>query len=278
MPEMVEWQGTCVWIRRPTQGNSFGKPMKNLTKSRWGLVLLGVALGLLARAVFGGPEVAQYLPRTFSTPHEEVEVLPPANEEMSVPIQQVGSEQGLVPPIRVPDFEASSGMLDRNQLISSVESSFDDFWHDDNAVFHAHGEEVCASGCAASRHPTEELSQEHYQQLLVQYARQPISEESSALEELLYFGPQTKKMIEQDGFGPLDSQRATFLWDELKITHAKISIRVVDEAGEVRTWLEPTLVPFDRRHVFKMETNNLQPLVTSGTVKRVGLDHIWVRL
>lgn len=252
--------------------------MKNLFKSRIGLVVLGVGLGLLARAVFGGPEVAQFLPRTFSTPHEEVEKLPAEDESIELPIKQVGSDEGLVPPIRVPGYEASSGALDRNQLMTSLENSFNDFWHDENAVFHAHGEEVCASGCAASRHPTEELTADHFQQLLGQFARQPVSEDSSALEELLYFGPQTKKMIEQDGFGPLDSQRATFLWDELKITHAKISIRVVDESGKIRTWLEPTLVPFDRRHVFKMETNNLQPLVTSGTVKRVGLDHIWVRL
>lgn len=252
--------------------------MKILSKSRWGLVVLGIGLGLLARAVFGGPEINQYLPRVFSTPHSEVEKLPSDKEIIDIPIQQVGSEQGLVPPIRVPGFEASSGMLDRNNLINTVENSFDDFWHDSNATFHAHGEEVCASGCAASRHPTEELTKEHFHQLLSQYASQSISEESSALEELLYFGPQTKKWIEQEGFDPLDSQRATFLWDELKTTHARISIRVVDEAGEIRTWLEPTLVPFDRRHVFKMETNNLQPLVTSGTVKRVGLDHIWVRL
>jgi len=38
------------------------------------------------------------------------------------------------------------------------------------------------------------------------------------------------------------------------------------------------LVPFDRRHVFEMKTNSLQPLVTSGTVKRVGLNHAWIRL
>jgi hypothetical protein len=46
----------------------------------------------------------------------------------------------------------------------------------------------------------------------------------------------------------------------------------------VRSWLDPTEVPFDRRHVFEMEASGVQPLVTSGTVKRVGLYHLWTRL
>lgn len=253
--------------------------MKSLFKSRIWLVVLGVGLGFLARAVFGGPETTGYLTRAFSKPFVASEVEPVKEEEtINVPRKQVGSESGLVPPIRIPEVEASSGMLDANQLRTSVERSFDNFLHDNNAFFEAHGHEVCASGCAASHHPTDELTSEHFQKLLEQYASQPMSGDSPALEELLYFGPQAKKFIEQEGFGPIDSQRATLLWDELKVTHAKISIRVVDEAGAIRTWLEPTLVPFDRRHVFKMETNNLQPLVTSGTVKRVGLEHLWVRL
>jgi hypothetical protein len=37
-------------------------------------------------------------------------------------------------------------------------------------------------------------------------------------------------------------------------------------------------VPLDRRHVFKMDTKDLPPLITSGTVKRVGLHHLWTRL
>jgi hypothetical protein len=254
--------------------------MKSLFKSRIWLVVLGIGLGFLARFVLGGPEANELLPRKFSTPFQKIEAS--SDEEIiDVPLKNVasaGSEQGLVPPIRVPGVEATSGMLDQNRLLVSVERSFDTFAHGSDASFEAHGEEVCASGCAASRHPTTELTEEHFHELLASYATQPMSQDSPALEELLYFGPQTKTFIEQHGFNPLDSDRATLLWDELKVTHAKISIRVIDEAGEIRTWLEPTLVPFDRRHVFKMETSNLQPLVTSGTVKRVGLDHIWVRL
>ena len=250
--------------------------MKNIFKSRIWLVPLGIALGLLARATLGVPENSDVLPRTFQN-----ELGPDSVKGTDAHFEvkkTEGSEEGLVPPIRVPSIEAASGVLDRNHSIATVRNAFDMFAHDSDAEFHAHGEDVCASGCAASRHPTETLDEDSFDELLAEFAKQPLSQDSMALEKLLYYGPQTKKLIEQDGFGPLDTDRATFLWEELERTHAKISLRVIDESGKIRTWLEPTLVPFDRRHVFKMETENLQPLVTSGTVKRVGLNHMWVRL
>jgi hypothetical protein len=100
----------------------------------------------------------------------------------------------------------------------------------------------------------------------------------TALDELIYFGNQTRQYIIDEGLDSLDQEHADFLTDQLRATHAIIQIRVVDEQGVIRTWLPKTRVPFDRRHVFDMEENNLQPLVTSGTVKRVGLDYLWVRL
>jgi hypothetical protein len=154
----------------------------------------------------------------------------------------------------------------------------DEFAHDATAAFHAHGEEVCASGCAASSHPTKELTRERFSQLLGRFAIEPMNEDSPALDSLVYFGRQTRKFIEAKGFGPLDQQRSRFLWDELARNHAKIAIRVVDEHGEVRSWIEPTKVPLDRRHVFDMQTNGVQPLVTSGTVKRTKLGYLWTRL
>ena len=185
----------------------------------------------------------------------------------------------LVPPIRV------AGMLPRltgpsQTPIGPVDPStfVDLFGHDPRAAFHAHGEQVCASGCAASRHPTEELTRARFEQLIAQYASDPMSEESLAFETLLYFGRQTREMLAQVDELALDPLRASVLARELAVTHAQISIRVVDEHGEIRTSLPPTSVPFDRRHVFDMDTNRVQPLVTSGTVKRVGLYHLWTRL
>ncbi len=45
-------------------------------------------------------------------------------------------------------------------------------------------------------------------------------------------------MIEQFGCANLDEERASFLRQQLQYTHAKISIRVVDQHGVIRTWLD----------------------------------------
>ena len=159
-----------------------------------------------------------------------------------------------------------------------------DFSHGENAVFHGHGEKVCASGCAVSRHPTDRLGKREYLRLIDQLAAEPASIEqeeadsSLALDTLVFYGRQTSQKMKRYGTGDLSAEAVASLERELKYTHARISIRVVDEAGETRSWLAPTKVPFDRRHVFSMETHQLQPLVTSGTVKRVGRDHLWTRL
>ena len=105
-----------------------------------------------------------------------------------------------------------------------------------------------------------------------------MDESSFALESLLYFGRQTQALLKEEGDWPLDPLRSDFLREQLRTTHAKIEIRLIDEHGEIRTWLPPTRVPFDRRHEFHMEVKNVQPLITSGTVKRVGLYHLWTRL
>ncbi len=152
------------------------------------------------------------------------------------------------------------------------------FTHGERAEFHPHGETVCASGCALSRHPTERLTDPQFEQLLADYAVEHTAEPGRALETLLYYGPQTAARLAHFGVGPLDSQHAALLQDELAYEHVDLSLRVVDEAGAVRASLPPTAVPLDRRHEFRLEPHNLQPLIASGTVKRVGHKHLWTRL
>lgn len=192
--------------------------------------------------------------------------------------QQAG---GLVPPLQISGLRPPLP-LENGEKPGGAPGGFFlpglDFAHGPGALFHPHGEKVCASGCAASSHPTQQLTADHFDRLMGQFARQPIAHTSPAFEELLYFGRQTRKRIEDAGFAPLDADRAAALWRELGRTKARVSVRLVDEADRVRAWLEPTLVPLDRRHVFELHTNQLQPLIVSGTVKRVGLDHLWTRL
>lgn len=183
-------------------------------------------------------------------------------------------DDALVPPIDLGDYV---GRFGKHEL-SAIQYSYLDFTSDPRAEFHAHGEKVCASGCAASRHPTGVLSKAKYLWLLRRFAEQPMDETSPALEELMYYGRQTQMWMHKLGTGSLDEERTKLLRAELPRTHAMISFRIIDEYGEVRVYMPPTRVPLDRRHEFRMETKNLPPLITSGTVKRVGRYHLWTRL
>ena len=169
------------------------------------------------------------------------------------------AEEPLVPPIDV----ATAG---------------DPFAHDLAALFEPHGEQVCKSGCAVSRHPTESLSSRRYSELLAAYARSPASEASQALDSLLFYGRQTRLWAHRKGWGPLSAAHVKYLQQELSHTHVRVTIRVVDEQGVIRSQLAPTRVPLDRRHIFDMQSHDLPALITSGTVKRTGLHHLWTRL
>lgn len=234
------------------------------------LVAAGIGLGYLARIVLGGPSDEPEPLNSFTEPIVEWE-----EETIDLPIigkESTNEGSGPVPPIVVP------GKITTAATSKHTDSELTEFTHYDSALFEPHGEQICASGCAVSRHPTGKLTRRQFERLLWEYSRSPLDESNSALEELLFYGPQTGQMIEQFGSAGLGKEQARFLREQLEYTHAKISIRVVDQHGVVRTWLDQSLVPFDRRHVFEMQTRDLQPLVTSGTVKRVGLNHLWTRL
>ncbi|MEM7456282.1 MAG: hypothetical protein AAF456_18185 [Planctomycetota bacterium] len=269
------------------------------------LVIAGIGLGLIARSIFGpaSPEDQNQ----FLTPSPVIDRFDPYNDETEDLLRDPDSiespestqsgntapvarhDGGLVPPINLTSHMSSgfdeahrhnshSHQSNHSSQSGHDPSSHSDSWdHGEAAEFEPHGEQLCASGCALSRHPTRELVAARFHELMTAYTGGGPGE-FEALEELLYFGPQTQRMIQAHGCSGLDSDRREFLLKQLEATHALISIRVVDEHGEVRTWVDATRVPLDRRHVFSMETKNLQPLVTSGTVKRVGLDHLWVRL
>jgi hypothetical protein len=185
----------------------------------------------------------------------------------------------LVPPIQVTSNQSSARSGPESELhVPVVAVGPAEFAHSPRAIFEPHGHAVCASGCAASRHPTGKLSADAFRSLLAQFATEPVDETSLALETLLFYGRQTRDLLASHGSAPLDPLREAVLQRELQYTHATVEIRVVDEKGTVRSWLPPTRVPLDRRHVFAMEVRGVQPLVTSGTVKRVGLYHLWTRL
>lgn len=218
----------------------------------------------------------------------------PTNEQIEppepMPADMLYGDEPLVPPLVLGDDEQPAetspaltpiGLTAKTNgpnvpLIGGVLTP--DFSADPIAHFHPHGSEVCASGCAASNHPTPELQRAQLTKLLQACAEGPFDETNHALESLLYYGRQTAAMLGDAPARSLDSEQERLLRRELSRTHALVRFRVVDEQGAIRVTMPPTRVPLDRRHVYDMTCKDLPPLVISGTVKRVGLHHLWTRL
>jgi hypothetical protein len=178
-----------------------------------------------------------------------------------------------------------------------------------SALAHPHGKRACASGCALDQHPTPELLRGEFQRLMDLYAKEPPpsrvlqisqhlglegpeaealhTEQWEGLEKLLYYGRQTLLYLDQLGPGPLDKEHEDFLRRELYFDrktridrlHVLVELRVVDEFGVLRVWNKPALVPLDIRFGFDYQNNDYQRIEEStGTVKRVGLYHLWQRI
>lgn len=140
------------------------------------------------------------------------------------------------------------------------------------------GEEVCATGCSAVPALDKNLSADEFERLLAAFATQPMSGESGALEALLFHGPSALALLDNLG-GELDAEREAFLRGELARTRASLDVRIIDETGAERLHLGETSIPLgEKQHLHPHETNDLQPPEVSGTVHRVGLEHLWARL
>ena len=161
----------------------------------------------------------------------------------------------------------------------SVESPLDRVWEKPRAHSEPHGHQACATGCAVSHHPTPRLTRDRCRALLAEYQQTPFALESASLDALLYYGAQTRFQLRQASLRDLlDAKHLTFLERELSRERAIVSLRLIDQHGNVRAECPATEVPQHVRQVFKCDVYDLQPLVSSGTVKRVGKNHIWQRL
>ena len=205
---------------------------RNFSQSRISLIFMGVCLGLLARYILGAPAEDESPKMEIDRPLNPAVVADDVETKVSVQARVPSEElmSGLVPPIELP-FLANSLVLRDGKYQEQYFSQEMAFSHGEAAMFEAHGAQLCASGCAASRHPTGELSDARYWKLISEVESGPMAETNQALEELIFFGSQTRRQINENGFGNLDSGWAGFLGRQLACSHAEISIRVTDENG-----------------------------------------------
>lgn len=183
--------------------------------------------------------------------------LPPEPDRAPIDQESLG---GLVAPVRITELDRATSRRLR-------------------AFSEPHGHHACATGCAVSHHPSPRLSVEECETLLRDYQASAVDRSGPALDSLLYFGAQTcRHLIYEPSRRLLDQEHLRFLTRELSREQAIVSIRVVDEHQQVHAELPATEVPQHIRQVFTLDAKDLPSLVCSGTVKRVGLHHVWQRL
>ena len=139
--------------------------------------------------------------------------------------------------------------------------------------------DACATGCSAVPATIGSLDGPEIERLLSEFVGGPASEENQALETLLFHGAQVKDLWETLDRSALDAERGAFLRRELARTHARLDVRFVDDRGVERLRLGDQRVPLGiKEHLFPIDTQGFQPPEISGTVRRVGLKHLWARL
>ncbi|MFT5052925.1 MAG: hypothetical protein ACI8QZ_004363 [Chlamydiales bacterium] len=140
--------------------------------------------------------------------------------------------------------------------------------------------EVCATGCAAASSGEGEMGAHEFERLLDTWAEHEGTDQGArALDTLLFHGARAMDLGARLGYGILDPERAGFLQRELGRGHALLSVRLVSPSGEERLHLGPTRIPLgEKQHLIATDTSDLQPPEVSGTLRRVGVDHLWARL
>lgn len=136
----------------------------------------------------------------------------------------------------------------------------------------------CASGCdVAPAAIAEGISSQELEDAVRVFAAMPARMESVALDTLLFHAAATRDYLAR-GTGPLSAVHRARLERELARDHALIEFRLVDEHGVTRAWLEERAVPLGVKQHLDFAHERLPGLVASGTVVRVGTEHLWTRV
>ena len=139
-------------------------------------------------------------------------------------------------------------------------------------------EEACKTGCTLAKHDIPPFSFGQFVRARAQYAKEKHNDASKSLETLLFYRQETLSYLGKNGVGPLPEKHATFLKRELSRKTATVSIRVVGANGRTRISLADVVVPLGvKQHLKPKALDGTQPLEFNGTVKRVGLYHLWSR-
>ncbi|MEM7309004.1 MAG: hypothetical protein AAF682_20135 [Planctomycetota bacterium] len=134
----------------------------------------------------------------------------------------------------------------------------------------------CAAGCAALERE-DEAEPVDVDALVETWRSGSAADAAAAVDALLFHREEAGEWLGRAG--ERDAVLRALLERELARSHALLELRIVDEAGAVRAHLTPTAMPLGQReHLHPERVAGLQVPEISGTVRRVGLGHLWARL
>lgn len=137
----------------------------------------------------------------------------------------------------------------------------------------------CKTGCAVADHGQGRLADDELVDWLQAYQDSDETLASVALETLLYHGAQVREFVRENAWASLDSKHRQKLQTELGRIYAVVELRLVNDEGELVSRMPPTEVLVgEKTHLHVPSFLGVPSFEISGTVKRVGVAHLWARL
>ena len=142
----------------------------------------------------------------------------------------------------------------------------------------AHAPKSCQGGCAFEPDDDgETLSGQGFRDALAEVASLPPGSPSQGLDTLLFYAEDTLAFIDAEGTEPLSEIHVAFLTAELERTAVVVQMRIIDEEGAIRGEEDESIPLGIKQHLHLENTGSLGRVESGGTVKRVGLNHLWSR-
>ena len=123
----------------------------------------------------------------------------------------------------------------------------------------------------------EALSDSAADALLAKVAAMPVGAESLELDTLLFHDHETRHRLDAKAVA-VGVEWEAFLRRELARRDVRVTIRVVDETGAERARIEDYWEIGVRAHHLVEDVKGVPPFEASGTLVRVGREHLWVRM
>lgn len=113
--------------------------------------------------------------------------------------------------------------------------------------------------------------------LLAKVNAMPVGTDSLELDTLLFHDHETGHRLDVNE-AKVSAEWEAFIRKELRRKNVRVAIRVVDETGAERAHIEDYWVIGVRGHHMVHDVKGVPPFEASGTLVRVGREHLWVRM